>query len=219
MSVNENDRMVRIREACEMLGVHPITLRKWTDQGKIQAYRGEDSERGQRRYRIGDIKILMGLKIFETPEEQLPVAIYCRVSSHDQKKHGDLERQKGRMLEFAVHKKYHVEYILDEVGSGLNDKRKKLHKLMELAEQHKISKIIVEHKDRLTRFNYEILVRFFNSHGVSVEYVEETLGGTFEAELVKDLLSLITVFSAKLHGKRSKENRERTKKMKEDGLL
>ena len=70
MSVNENDRMVRIREACEMLGVHPITLRKWTDQGKIQAYRGEDSERGQRRYRIGDIKILMGLKIFEKPEEQ-----------------------------------------------------------------------------------------------------------------------------------------------------
>ena len=45
--------------------------------------------------------------------------------------------------------------------------------------------------------------------------MEETLGGTFEAELVKDLLSLITVFSAKLHGKRSKENRERTKKMKE----
>ena len=219
MPVNENDRMIRIREACEMLGVHQNTLRMWTEQGKIQAYRGENSDRGQRRYRIGDIKALLGMKQLDAPVEALPVAIYCRVSSHDQKQHGDLERQKGRMLEFAVHKKYHVEYILDEVGSGLNDKRKKLGKLMELAEQHKISKLIVEHKDRLTRFNYEILVRFFNSHGVSVEYVEETLGGTFEAELVKDLLSLITVFSAKLHGKRSKENRERTRKMKEDGLL
>jgi excisionase family DNA binding protein len=215
MPVNENDRMVRISEACVILGVHPMTLRKWTKQNKISAYRGEDSVRGQRRYRIGDIKTLMGLKIFEEPKEPLPVAIYCRVSSHDQKQHGDLERQKGRMLEFAVHKKYRVEYILDEVGSGLNDNRKKLHMLMDLAEKHKISKIIVEHKDRLTRFNYEILVRFFNSHGVSVEYVEENLGATFEAELVKDLLSLITVFSAKLHGKRSKENRDRLKKMKE----
>ena len=219
MPVNDNDRMVRIREACEMLGVHPNTLRDWTEQGKIQAYRGESSKRGQRRYRIGDIKNLLGMKPVDEPVEELPVAIYCRVSSHDQKQHGDLELQKGRMLEYAVHKKYKVEFILDEVGSGLNDKRKKLSKLMELAEQHKISKVIVEHKDRLTRFNYEILVRFFNSHDVSVEYVEETLGGSFEAELVKDLLSLITVFSAKLHGKRSKENRERTKKMKEDGLL
>lgn len=219
MLVNENDRMVRIREACEMLGVHPNTLREWTDQGKIQAYRGENSNHGQRRYRIGDIKNMLGLKDLDATAVLLPIAIYCRVSSHDQRQRGDLERQKCRMLEFAVHKKYHVEYILDEVGSGLNDKRKKLGKLMELAEQHKISKIIVEHKDRLTRFNYEILVSFFNSHGVSVEYVDEILGGTFEAELVKDLLSLITVFSAKLHGKRSKENRERTKKMKEDGLL
>jgi putative resolvase len=219
MSVNENDRMVRIREACEMLGVHPNTLREWTDQGKIQAYRGEDSTKGHRRYHVGDIKALLGRTTQETTLEELPIAIYCRVSSHDQRQRGDLERQKCRMLEYAVYKKYKVEYILDEVGSGLNDKRKKLGKLMELAEQHKISKIIVEHKDRLTRFNYEILVRFFNSHGVSVEYVEETLCGTFEAELVKDLLSLITVFYAKLHGKRSKENHERSKKMNEDGLL
>jgi putative resolvase len=217
MSIGENDRMVRISEACEMLGVHPITLRKWTDQNKIQTYRGDDSKRGQRRYRISDIKNLMGLKPNVTGDN-LPVAVYCRVSSHDQKQHGDLERQKGRMLEYCVSKKYHVEYILDEVGSGLNDKRKKLSKLMELAEQHKISKVLVEHKDQLTRFNYEIMVRFFSSHGVSVEYVEDTLGGTFETELVKDLLSLITVFSVKLHEKRNKENRERTKKMKESGL-
>lgn len=87
-------------------------------------------------------------------------------------------------------------------------------KLMDLARDHKIGRVVVEHTDRLTRFNYNFLVKYFNSYNVAVEYAEETLSQSFEAELVKDMLSLITVFSAKLYGKRAKDNRARRKEGK-----
>jgi putative resolvase len=140
---------------------------------------------------------------------QLPVAVYCRVSSHEQKQKGDLDRQKARLLEYCVKKKYSVEQIFDEVGSGMNDSRSKLHKLLQLVFERKISRVIIEHKDRLSRFNFNIFKVFFESYGVAIEYVEETLPKAFEDELVEDMLSLMASFSAKIYGKRSAENRKK----------
>jgi predicted site-specific integrase-resolvase len=94
-----------------------------------------------------------------------------------------------------------------QVGSGMNDSRAKLQQAMKLAVESKITKIVVEHKDRLIRFNFNILKIFFESHGVEVEYVEETLPQTYEAELIEDMLSLMASFSAKIYSKRSAEKR------------
>ena len=141
--------------------------------------------------------------------EQLPVAVYCRVSSHDQKQKGDLDRQKARLLGHCVKKKYPVEQVFDEVGSGMNDSRSKLHKMLQLVFERKISRVIIEHKDRLSRFNFNIFKVFLESYGVAIEYVEETLPKAFEAELVEDMLSLMASFSAKIYGKRSAENRKK----------
>ena len=66
-------------------------------------------------------------------------------------------------------------------------------------------KLIIEHKDRLTRFNFNMFVTFFNALGVEVICTEETLSKSFENELVEDMLSLITVFSAKIYGRRGKK--------------
>lgn len=66
-----------------------------------------------------------------------------------------------------------------------------------------------EHSDRLTRFNYKLVEVLFNSHGVKVECIEEVLGKTFEDELVKDMLTLMASFSAKIYGKRSHQNRKK----------
>jgi putative resolvase len=105
----------------------------------------------------------------DMPTEKLPVAVYCRVSSHDQKQKGDLDRQKARLLEYCVKKKYPVEQVFDEVGSGMNDSRSKLHQLMKLVFGRKINRVIIEHKDRLSRFNYNIFKVFFESYGVEIE--------------------------------------------------
>lgn len=204
-------KMVSIKKASEILGVSKSTLRRWDDEGKLKPHR--TGTRGHRRYDTDELKDYMGI-VKEEIANELGVAVYCRVSSADQKSHGDLERQKLRLLEYCASQHYRVDYVMDEVGSGMNDKRKKLRKLMKLAREHKFSKLVIERYDRLTRFNYELLVEYFESHGVDVEYTESVLSESFEADLVKDMLSLLAVFSAKLYSRRGKENRKKRKEAK-----
>jgi putative resolvase len=92
------------------------------------------------------------------------VCIYGRVSSHEQKQKGDLDRQCQRLSDYCAKKKYKVSYILKDVGSGLSDTRKSLLKLFNLVVDKKISKVIIEHKDRLTRFQFKVFEYFFNSY-------------------------------------------------------
>lgn len=208
-------KMVSIKKASEILGVSKSTLRRWDDEGKLKPHR--TGTRGHRRYDTDELNDYMGIANQEIAND-LGTAIYCRVSSADQKSHGDLERQKLRLLEYCASQHYRVDYVMDEVGSGMNDKRKKLRKLMKLAREHKFNKLVIERYDRLTRFNYELLVEYFESHGVKIEFLDNVLGTSFESDLVKDILSIIMVFSAKLYGKRSKENKLRMKELKKMGM-
>lgn len=208
-------KMVSIKKASEILGVSKSTLRRWDEEGKLKPHR--TGTRGHRRYDTDELNGYMGIAKQEIAND-LGVAVYCRVSSADQKSHGDLERQKLRLLEYCASQHYRVDYVMDEVGSGMNDKRKKLRKLMKLAREHKINKLVIERYDRLTRFNYELLVEYFESHGVKIEFLDNVLGTSFESDLVKDILSIIMVFSAKLYGKRSKENKLRMKELKKVGM-
>lgn len=199
-------RPSRVSEACRILGGrHRNTLLRWEELGKLHPQR--QSERGNRFYDTNELNLIKGIEPPADDGHPDGVAIYCRVSSAEQKQKGDLDRQKLRLLEYCASKHYRVDYAVEDVGSGMNDKRKKLLTLMRQAKEHKFSKLVIEHYDRLARFNYNFMVEYFKSHGVEVEYVEEVLNDSFEAELVKDMLSLITVFSAKLYGQRSKHNR------------
>jgi len=174
--------------------------------------KAERTKGGHRRYRIEDIEQLQGIVSEDAPPNDCS-AIYVRVSSHDQKQKGDLERQKLRLLEYCANKQYRVGYVFEETLSGMNDNRPKLHRLFDLAIEHKINRLVIEHKDRLARFNFGIFVKLFESHGVIVEWCEEVLPKSYEAELVEDMLSLLSSFSAKIYGKRSAERR----KQKADG--
>ncbi len=192
-----------------MLGVDITTLRYWDKTDKLKPQR---TMGGHRRYLMSDIKKLQGIQgelssdNIESPDQ---VAVYARVSSHEQKQKGDLERQKGRLLEYCVKKKYVVRHIFEEVGSGMSDTRTKLNRLCDVSEKREISKIVVVHKDRLTRFNYRLYERYFKSLGVEVIIVEETLPKSYEAELVEDIMSLVASSSSKVYGKRSAENRKK----------
>lgn len=197
--------LLNISQTASRLGVSAKTLRKWDASGKLKALR---TKGGHRRYRVEDVNALLG--IVEEGLSEMPVAVYVRVSSHDQKKSGDLDRQKGRVLHHCVERGYTVGPVLEEVGSGISSKRTKLRRLFKLASEGKISRIVVEHKDRLTRFLFEIFVEFFETYGVEVEWVEETMPKSYEAELVEDILTLMASFSAKIYGRRSAKNRRRS---------
>jgi len=170
--------------------------------------KAERTKGGHRRYRIEDIEQLQGVVSEDNPPNDC-VAVYARVSSHDQKQKGDLERQKLRLLEYCASKQYRVGYVFEETLSGMNDNRPKLHKLIDLAVEQKVNRLVIEHKDRLARFNFGIFVKLFESHGVAVEWCEEVLPKSYEVELVEDMLSLLSSFSAKIYGKRSAERRKK----------
>lgn len=167
-------QVLTIKEAAEILGVSDETLRIWERAGKLTP---SYTEGGHRRYQRPDIEKLAGIYV-EPDKEQSSnkVAIYCRVSSHEQKAKGDLERQVGRMTSEALKRKYSIVAVFDEVGSGMNDNRKKLQKMFELVENKEIDIVLIEHKDRLSRFCLNYLVAYFKSYNVRVEWVDEVLG-------------------------------------------
>ena len=202
-----NKPILSIKEAAEILGVSDETLRNYERDGKLSP---TYTDGGHRRYKRIDIEKFAGTYV--EPSTQVGtnrVAIYCRVSSHEQKQKGDLDRQTGRMTTESLKRKYNIIAVFDEVGSGMNDSRKKLQKLFELVESKSIDIVLVEHKDRLSRFCFNYLVSYFKSYGVKIELADEILGKGFEKELVEDILSLMASFSAKIYGKRSSQNRKK----------
>ena len=208
------EKLLTTAESCAMLGVTRWTLDKWEKAGELESVR---TKGGHRRYRQSDINRIMGVES-NTSDNVGAVVAYLRVSSHDQKAKGDLDRQKARVLEHCLKKKYNVEYVFSEVGSGMNDNRSKLKRIFHLVRSHLITRVIVEHKDILTRFNYSFLESFFSSHGVTIECLEEILPKSYVdeaprssrrvAELVEDVIALMASMSAKIYG-RSAANRKK----------
>ena len=141
--------------------------------------------------------------------------IYARVSSHDQKSHGDLDRQ----IQFLVDQSDNLQnvIILSEVGSGLNDKRKKLQQLLKMVMNDEVNRVFVTYRDRLTRFGFHYLETMFNAKSVEIIIVkQQTETMSVEQELMNDMMSLITSFSGKLYGIRSKGKQENKKGQSND---
>ena len=201
------DRLIQISQAADILGLAQSTLRKWDESGKLKSVK---TEGGHRRYRLSDVNAFMGYKEEDVIEEAKPICTYARVSCHEQKKKGDLDRQSQRLSEYSAKKKYRVEYIIKDVGSGLSDTRSGLNKLFDLVLERKISKVVVEHKDRLTRFQFNVLDKFFGSYEVEIECVE-SISSNDEEELTNDIMMLMAVFSGRLYGRRSAKRRREKK--------
>ena len=123
------------------------------------------------------------------------VAVYCRVSSSENKK--NLEAQADRVLAYAAAKGYKVEKIVKEIGSGVNDNRPKLNKLLS---DPNITHIVVEHKDRLTRFGFNYLELLLGRLGVKIEVINSA--DQPQEDLIQDFVSIITSFCERIYGRR-----------------
>ncbi|QDA31780.1 IS607 family transposase [Thermococcus indicus] len=193
------EKLYTLKQASEILGVHPKTIQKWDREGKIKVVR---TPGGRRRIPESEIKRLLGIK----PQEGLIIG-YARVSSRTQK--GDLEQQINAIKEYAREKGWQVQ-ILKDIGSGLNENRKNYHKLLELAAKGEVSKVIITYPDRLTRFGFRTLQFFFHQHGAEIITIHEK-DKTPKEELIEDLITIISHFAGKLYGMRS----NKYKKLKE----
>ncbi len=186
-----------IKEAAEFLGVAESTLRRWEKEGKLEPKR---TKGGHRRYPKEKLIALKDKK----QNRKLTIG-YCRVSSSDQKE--DLKKQVENVSDYCIANGYQFR-IIEDLGSGLNYKKKGLKELLALIESREIDRIVINYKDRLIRFGYEMLEDICKLNGVEIEIINHSEDKTYEEELVEDVLSIITVFSSKLYGSRSHKTRE-----------
>ena len=130
---------------------------------------------------------------------------YARVSSYDQKR--DLHTQIRVLQQFADKKQIPMFSIMSDLGSGLNFKKKGLNQLISMILSSQIDTIYLTHKDRLLRFGNELIVMIAKQFNTKVVILHQQEEG-FETKLAKDVLEIITVFSARLYGSRSHKNKK-----------
>lgn len=128
-------------------------------------------------------------------------ACYSRVSSNDMKE--NLNRQQNRLEEFAVSNNYKIVKSVKEIASGMNDNRKKLIKLLN---DDGWTTLIVENKDRLTRFGFNYIETLLNKQGKRIIVINKT--NNDKSDLMEDLISVIYSFSARMYGLRRKKNKK-----------
>lgn len=173
---------VSSRKAAEQIDCHPNTLRLWANAGKVECV---VTPSGQRKY---------DLETLGRPKAPTKRYCYCRVSSGSQKE--DLNRQ----VEF-MQEKYPDHEIVTDIASGMNCNRKGLRKLITQALAGNVSQICIAHKDRLSRFSFDLLKWIFESHNVEL-VVANNDSMSPQEEMTEDLMSIVHVFSCRMHGQR-----------------
>ena len=127
------------------------------------------------------------------------VAIYGRVSSGDQKE--DLNRQVQRLRDYCASKGWKISKEVTDIGSGLNDGRKGILKLLS---DKTVTTVVVEHRDRLMRFGSEMVVAALQAEGRCLEVVNAS---EFKDDMVQDFVDVVTSMCARIYGKRAAKNR------------
>jgi len=194
-------RLVKIGEAANLLGCSISTLRKWEASGELLPSR--KTAGGTRYYAVAD---LLGLG-----DADSPTVGYVRVSSQDQRP--DLQRQHDMVEAYCAAKGWRSE-IISDLGSGMNYNKPGLKRLLEMILRKQMRRLVITHKDRLLRFGSELVFALCAHQQIEVVIIHKGEQPTFEEDLAKDVLEIITVFSARLYGSRSKKNRELIAAMK-----
>ena len=197
------------KEVGTMIGRGPRTVSNMVRAGKLEAIRSDINRILIPRDSVAKLLEQSGLLLED--EDARRDAIYARVSSHEQKNRGDLERQVLDIMNACEKEGLDKPVIIRDTGSGLNTKRKGLVRLIEMAKNHEIKRIFITSKDRLTRFGYEYLEELFSMAGVEIVALQEKENKDLQEELVDDMMSLLASFSGKLYrirGNKKKKMRE-----------
>ena len=190
---------IKATEAERIIGVERRTLFRWARAGRLSYVRR--SERGHWLFEYGSICNLASDKPIQhvdcprVKEDVRIEAIYARVSTRKQLEH--LETQ----IE-CLKAKYPTAVVFRDCASGLNFRRKGLLSLLQQVLQGNVRVVHVAYRDRLCRFAYDLVECIFKHHRTTIT-VEAHDSSSPESELADDVLSIITVFSARMYGRRS----------------
>jgi putative resolvase len=172
---------MKLSQYAKQQGISYRTALRWFRDGTIQGYQAPSGT------------------IIVTEREPMQavqkVAIYARVSSAEHR--ANLERQAERLTQYCTARGYQVAQVVKEIASGVNDSRPKL---LSLLKDTSITRVVVEHRDRLTRFGFHYIDALFTVQGRTIEVVNPAQNDT--EELLADLTSIIYSFCARLYGQR-----------------
>jgi putative resolvase len=219
--MHPTSRYVKPGLAEKQFGVDRRTLQKWAEAGAIRSVQPG----GVGRERLYDVSSLgdWNPTTLTAPTPPLGTAaeparstgnvdavdaVYARVSTRKQL--DDLGTQLG-----DLQRRHPDAHVFSDVGSGLNFKRKGLLSLLELAFEGRLRSVHVAHKDRLCRFAFDLLEHVFRRHGAQIvvdAHDGDAAAASPELELAEDVLAVVTVFGARLYGKRSAGNRRKRKR-------
>lgn len=182
---------MKLSDYAKQQGVRYETAWRWFRDGKIKGHR------------VGTHTIMVDEGLLAPQEQERKVAIYVRVSSAENR--SNLESQAERLVTYCLAKGYTVSKIVKEVGSGVNDSRPKF---LALLEDQSITVIVVEHKDRASRFGVRYIETLLQGQGRTLEVANQAENET--EDLLSDLTAIIYSFCARLYGqRRAKRKTER----------
>jgi len=180
-------KFVKLSGYAKKLGVSYKTVWRLWKAGKLDAY----------QLPTGTIIVS------ENPGKEQGVFIYARVSSAENR--DNLDSQAERLKEYCIAKGYKIKRIIKEVGNGVNDNRKKLNALLS---DDDYALIVIEHKDRLTRFGFNYIKLLLQKTDKDIEVVNEAADD--KQDLMQDFVSIVTSFCARIYGlRRSKRKTEK----------
>ena len=181
---------MKLSQYAKQQGISYSTALRWWHQGVIRGYQAPS----------GTILVEADSTQARAPER---VVIYARVSSPEHKEH--LERQVERLVQYCTVRGYQVAQVVKEIASGVNDSRPKL---LALLKDRQATRIVVEHKDRLTRFGFRYLETLLEIQGRTIEVVN--VAENDKEDLIADLVAIVYSFTARLYGqRRAKRKTER----------
>ncbi|WP_071469961.1 IS607 family transposase [Roseinatronobacter thiooxidans] len=191
-------KLVGIGEAPKAIGVTPLTLRRRDESGRLKP--DMITKGGKRRYDLARLQPELYRKADAVSRKTVA---YARVASHDQKL--DLEHQAQVLQAYCPAQGWSNEIITD-LGSGMNYRKKGLKRLLDDIVEDRVGRLVITHKDRLLHFGSELVFAICEVRGVEVVILNRGEDTIFEEDLAKDVLEIITVFSARLYGARSRKN-------------
>lgn len=175
---------MKLSQYAKQIGISYRTAWRWYKSGEIEGYQTPT-----------------GTIIITEPKNDQPeikngkVVIYARVSAQENK--SNLDTQAERLESYCMAKGYQIHKVVKEVGSGINDQRRELIKILK---DPSISRIVVEHKDRLTRLGFHYIEELLSIQGRQIEIVNLSNDG--KEGLVEDLAAIVYSFCARLYGQR-----------------
>lgn len=181
---------MNLKEWAKTQGVSESTARNWYRDGKLPV---------PARKVGGLILVDVGHEPDHSKDER--TIVYARVSSSDQK--SDLDRQVSRVTAWCTNQGWSVDDVVTEVGSALNGHRRKF---LALLRDKTATRIVVEHRDRFSRFGSEYIHAALEADNRELVVVDPA---EVDDDLVRDMTELLTSMCARLYGKRAAENRAR----------